>query len=157
MMTRAGAAMVNGRVFAMVTPAESVARRMTFDEPAADGVPVIFDPLTPSPAGSPVVADHVYGGVPPVALSAWEYATPTVPFASEDVPMTSAGATVSVRALLAVAFVLSLTVIFTLETPVAAAVGVPLIFCPFTLMPAGRPVADHVYGGSPPEAASACE
>ena len=45
-----------------------------------------------NPAGSdPLDTDHVYGGDPPAALSACEYATPTVPAGSDDVVILKAG------------------------------------------------------------------
>lgn len=45
----------------------------------------------------------------------------------------------------------SFTVTFTVD-PLAVC-GVPLMTFPERVRPAGRPVADHVYGGVPPAAA----
>ena len=47
----------------------SVALIVKFVVPAADGVPLIWpEELSDKPAGTtPVVIDHVYGGVPPLA------------------------------------------------------------------------------------------
>jgi hypothetical protein len=66
--------------------AESVAVTVKFDVPAAEGVPEIIPVAAsrPNPAGRvPAEIDHVYGAVPPVAVSAWLYTTPTVPSGSE--------------------------------------------------------------------------
>jgi hypothetical protein len=51
----------------------SVAFTVKLDEPAPVGIPEIVLPESVRPAGSdPVDTDHVYGGVPPVALSPCE-------------------------------------------------------------------------------------
>jgi hypothetical protein len=52
----------------------SVAFTVTFAVPAVPGVPDIVPPADRvSPAGSdPLATDHVYGGVPPDALSVFE-------------------------------------------------------------------------------------
>jgi hypothetical protein len=67
---------------------------------AATGV-VGVPPMTPAPdsvrpAGSvPVVTDHAYGGVPPVAANVCEYAVPTVPFErGDDVVIESGGGSI---------------------------------------------------------------
>jgi len=64
-----------------VPPALSVTCAVKLYDPTVVGVPVSAPALeSASPGGSgPVVTDHVYGGVPPVALKLWEYATPGVP------------------------------------------------------------------------------
>jgi len=55
------------------TEALSVTLTVKLDGPAVVGVPEIVPPERLSPAGSdPLATDQVYGGVPPVALSACE-------------------------------------------------------------------------------------
>ena len=112
------------------------------DGPAAIGVPEIVPPVRLSPAGSePLATDQVYGGVPPVAFSGCEYATPTVPGGNDEVLMLNAGALItSDRAVLADPEALSVTLTVTLDDP--AAVGVPEIVPPERVSPAGSdPVA----------------
>ena len=56
----------------------------------ADGVPLIkpVDAFSAKPVGNdPAVKAQVYGAVPPVTVSVWEYATPTWPFARDVVAM----------------------------------------------------------------------
>ena len=57
------------------------------------GVPDIVPPADRvNPAGSdPLATDHVYGGDPPEAASACEYAVPTVPAGSDEVVIVKAG------------------------------------------------------------------
>ena len=80
-----------------------------------------------------------------------------MPFGSDDVVIVSCPVIVSDRLLLAVrcvGFVESVTV--TTTVPELAPCGVPLM-TPLDgsmLRPAGRPVADHVYGVVPPVAAT---
>ncbi|HEY3838650.1 MAG TPA: hypothetical protein VGL72_18860, partial [Bryobacteraceae bacterium] len=132
---------------------------MKLDGPAALGVPDMVPPERLNPAGrDPVDSDHVYGGDPPVALSACEYATPVVPGGNEDVVIFRAGVLI-VNDNWAVAETDALSVTFTVKLDDAAAVGVPDMVPPERLNPGGRdPVdSDHVYGGDPPVALSACE
>src|SRR5439155_27368562 len=65
---------------------------------AAVGVPLITPADSDKPAGKVAGAtDHVYGGVPPVAVNGCEYATATVPAGSGDaVVITSGGGAVVV-------------------------------------------------------------
>jgi hypothetical protein len=68
------------------------------------GVPVIALPFTDNPGGNPV-AVHVYGAVPPVAVSAALYVALTLPVGSDVFVMVTFGAvmtTVSGCAVLAV-------------------------------------------------------
>ena len=120
---------------------------------AAVGVPVMAPVAVFSdrPAGNvPLVSDHVYGVVPPDAVSVAEYAVPTLPFGNDVVVIVSvAGVVVSVSA--AVALCAGLLESVTLKvsaTPDTAAVGVPVIapVAVFNDNPAGRvPLAsDHV-------------
>jgi hypothetical protein len=129
------------------------------DVPAAVGVPEIVLPARVNPAGSdPLATDQVYGGVPPDAFSVCEYPTPTVPAGNDEVLMFNAGALiVSDSPALADPEALSVTLTVKLDDP--AAVGVPEIVPPARFSPAGSdPVTtDHVYGGDPPVALSACE
>jgi hypothetical protein len=81
----------NGAVVDAV--ALSVTFTVKFDVPAVVGGPEIVLPDRFNPAGSvPLDTDHVYGGVPPVALRPCEYATPTVPAGNDDVVMLNGGA-----------------------------------------------------------------
>ena len=135
---KAGALIVNDRAAVADADALSVTFTVKLDEPAAIGVPDIVLPARLSPAGSdPLVTDHVYGGVPPVALSACEYAAPTVPAANDDVVILKAAALiVNDRAAVADADALSVT--FTVKLDEPAAVGVPDIVLPARLSPAGK-------------------
>ena len=125
------------------------------------GVPEIVPPAARvNPAGSdPLDTDHEYGGDPPEAASACEYAVPTVPAGSDDVVMLKAGGLiVSDSAAVVETDALSVTLTVKLLDP--AVPGVPDIVPPadrFNPPAAIRLATDHVYGGDPPEAASACE
>ena len=119
----------------------------------AVGVPVIAPVLvfSVSPAGSvPLVNDHVYGVVPPVAASVVEYAVPTVPLGNDEVVIDRvAGAIVRLSvADLVCAGLLESVAVKVSEVAVAVAVGVPLIrpVEPFRVSPAGSVplVNDHV-------------
>ena len=81
--------------------------------PALDGVPdrvPVCDIVNPGGAG-PVITDHAYGGVPPVAAKFWEYGAPTVPAGSVDCVVIdrAAGLIVRERAFVAVCEPLSET------------------------------------------------
>ena len=127
MILKAGALIVNDNAAVADPVALSVALTVKPDNPAVVGVPDIVPPERLNPAGSdPVETDHVYGGDPPVASSACEYATPTMPAGNDEVWITSGvGSTVSDRAFEAVAVVMS--VACTVNVAVPAADGVPLI------------------------------
>jgi hypothetical protein len=62
-------------------PAASVARTVKLEFPTPDGVPLIVPSAARlNPAGNePLATTQVYGGVPPLALRAAEYAVPTLP------------------------------------------------------------------------------
>src|SRR5439155_959465 len=130
---------------------------------AAVGIPLITPADSDKPAGKVAGAtDHVYGGVPPVAVNVCEYATPTVPAGSGDaVVITSGGGAAGLIVIDSdfdtVCEALSLT--WTLKVAVVAAVGVPPITPADSDKPAGRVpgVTDHVYGGVPPVAVNGCE
>lgn len=75
---------------------ESVTVSVTGLVPAAVGVPVIWpDAFIERPAGKPV-AEKVYGGAPPAALTLALYAEPTVP-AAREVVVIAGGPVVMVR------------------------------------------------------------
>src|SRR5262252_1163837 len=81
--------------FDAVSLAASVASTTNPLVPAAPGVPVSapVPASSASPAGRlPSAIDHVIGAVPPLAATASEYATLTVPVASDDVVTVSARA-----------------------------------------------------------------
>ena len=66
---KAGALIVNDNAAVADTDALSVTLIVKLDDAAAVGVPEIVPPERLNPAGSdPAETDHVYGGVPPVAL-----------------------------------------------------------------------------------------
>jgi hypothetical protein len=156
---KAGALIVNDSWAVAETDALSVTLTVKLDDAALVGVPDIVPPERTNPAGSdPVEMDHVYGGDPPVALSVWEYATPTVPAGNEEVVIRKAGALV-VNDNGAVADTDALSVTLTVKFDDPAAVGVPDIVLPERPRPAGRvPLEmDQVYGGDPPVASSVCE
>ena len=65
-----------------LTDALSATCTVKLNVPVAVGVPVMapVPAFSSSPPGSdPIVTDHVYGCVPPEAVSVCEYATPTAP------------------------------------------------------------------------------
>jgi hypothetical protein len=137
----------------------SVTFTMKFDVPAVVGGPEIVLPVRFNPAGSvPFETDQMYGGVPPVALSPCEYATPTVPADNDDVVMLNGGVLIRIDSA-AVVDAAALSVTFTVKFDVPAVVGGPEIVLPERLNPAGSVplVNDHVYGGVPPVALSPCE
>jgi hypothetical protein len=142
----------------------SVTATVKFELPLAVGVPEItpaFDSVRPA-GRLPEEIDHVYPGVPPLALSVKLYATPTCPAPSVVVLIVN-GAVVVVGEVvmekLAV-FVCagdSLSVTATVKFEVPLAVGVPEITPALDkVRPAGRLPAfiDQVYPGVPPPAAS---
>ena len=104
------------------------------------------------PAGSPA-AEKVYGVTPPVAPKFAVYAVPTTPVLRLVVETASAGGLiVNDKVLVAVFAGLaeSVTMMVTLDVP--AAVGMPVIWFAVTVRPAGSPVAENVYGETPPVA-----
>jgi len=136
----------------------SVTFTVKLAEPAAVGVPLMTPSTSVNPAGSdPLATDHVYGGVPPVALTACEYVFPAVPGGNKDVLILSAGAAI-VIASEALADADAASVALTLKLEVPAAVGVPEMVPPASVSPAGSdPLdTDHAYGELPPVAPSAC-
>ena len=125
--------------------------------PATVGVPEIRPAaLIARPGGRPV-ADHAYGAVPPVGATVLEYATPTCPFGSVAVATASAALMTTVYVFCAVPVIASFTVTTTEYVP--AAVGVPdnVAVDVLNVRPAGRPVADHVFGAVPPVEATVVE
>src|SRR5579872_4248472 len=115
--------------------------------PAAVGVPLSCPAvLRANPAGNvPLVTDHWYGDVPPLAVSVCVYAVPTVPLGTgEVVVIASPAPIVNLKFCVAVSELLSFACTVILEVP--AAVGVPLS-CPAVLRanPAGNVplVTDH--------------
>lgn len=64
----------------LTIPLASVAIVVNVDVPIAEGVPLIVQLLNDRPEGNePVVSEQLSGAVPPLVLSAWEYACPDVP------------------------------------------------------------------------------
>ena len=132
-----------------VTFAVSLAVTVTFAATVAVGVPAMtpVEALIVRPAGRPV-ADHVYGVFPPFAaigtLVAVPVAAPCIPGLVTTTPV------VQLNVALPVTFRVSFAVTVTLAVP--AAVGVPETAPVEELIdnPAGRPVADQIYGAFPP-------
>ncbi len=119
-------------------------------------------PSSVRPAGSaPPASDHEYGGVPPVAASVCEYATPTDP-AGRLVVVTSrgAGATATESSCVSVCVGVPPSVTFAVNGNEPAAVGVPDTTpdAGSRLKPGGSDPesSDQAYGGVPPVAASVC-
>ncbi len=144
-----GAALiVISKALLLVAPAKSVTRAVKLEVPAVVGVPEISPvaALSVNPAGSePVLLDHVYGGVPPVAVKVCEYGMPIVSAGREAVVTVRAGLIDMVNAWLAVARVLSRTV--TVNPVMPRVVGVPEITPVevLSIRPAGsEPVIFHV-------------
>jgi hypothetical protein len=158
---RPGGLIVSDNAAVAAPDALSVTFTVKFAVPAAVGVPEIVPPaLRFIPAGSdPLATDQVYGGAPPLAASACEYAVPTVPTGSDDVVIPKPGGLI-VNDSAAVAVAEGLSVTFTVKLAVPAAVGVPEIVPPaLRFRPAGSdpPASDQEYGGDPPVAVSGCE
>lgn len=141
-MLRAGSLIDSDRAAVAKADMLSVTRRVKLDEPATMGVPLMIPPERLNPAGSePLARDHVYGGVPPVALTGCAYPAPVVPNGSEEVVMVNAGELMTmVSAAVAEAVAPSVSLTVKLEGP--GAVGVPEIVLPESIKPAGSdPVA----------------
>jgi len=158
-----GALMVMARGAVAVVPAESVTSAVKLVVPLAVGVPLIKPllELSARPAGrEPAVSDHVYGGTPPVAVSARLYGADTVPAGSGEVVVITRLAMI-VTENDAVACSVSVSVTSTTKFAVPAAAGVPEISPVAELRdrPAGRAPPDnaHVYGPMPPAAAKVRE
>ena len=138
-----------------VPPTLSLSMIVKVYVPAVVGVPEMM-PVTGAserPTGNvPTDTDQVNGDVPPVIPRVWLYDSPTSLFGSVRVVITKAGLMVIINGLVAVAPILSVTMIVKLKVP--AVVGVPAI-APVDgvrVSPAGsKPVeSDQVYGTAPP-------
>jgi len=69
---------------ALAIPLASVAVAVKVEVPIAKGVPLIVQPLNDRPEGNePAVSEQLSGAVPPLVLSACEYACPNVPAGRE--------------------------------------------------------------------------
>ena len=136
-MLRTGALISSDRAAVVEADMLSVTLREKLEEPAPTGVPLIIPPARLKPAGSdPLAIDHVYGGVPPDALTDCEYPVPTVPTGNTEVVIFRAGALmVSKSAALADEDALSVTLTVKLAEP--ALVGVPEIVLPESPKPPG--------------------
>jgi hypothetical protein len=99
----------------------------------------------PSPFGNPV-ADHVYTPFPPVAVTVAEYGVFTKAATSVDGEIASAGSTVKRYVWPPVAWLLSVTVAFTVNGLPVVVVGVPVSapVVALKLIHPGKPVADNV-------------
>jgi len=155
-----------------VWPAASVTTTVNTEVPVAVGVPLIVPAAWPvvvnvKPDGkAPVAMDQVYGVVPPLAKSCvCGYAVPTVPAGSDSVVIESVSAMLIERAFEAVSgagpgeeSVTCTTNVLVPNEPVGVPVIVPFEFSvnPLGRLPELGTVA-HVYGITPPVAASVCE
>src|SRR5690348_6692593 len=138
-IVRTGELIARDRMAVLNTDALSVTITVNVDEPITAPVPDINPPaLRLSPAGSdPLATDHVYGGDPPVALSVWEYGSPTVPAGNnEEVIVNTRELMVSDTAAVPEADALSLT--FNVKVDAPMAVGVPVMVPPTRLSPGGN-------------------
>ena len=147
--------------FVAVDDALSVALKVKLDAPGVVGVPSIC-PRCGSRlrlAGNcPLASDHEYGGVPPVAFSEAEYVWPTVPLLAGQAPIDTPAIMISDK--LAVAEADALSVTFTLNGVVPAALGTPKIAPPALndkLCGSDPAAIDQLYGGVPPTACKLCE
>ena len=135
---------------------------MKFAVTAEVGIPLITpaaDNVRPA-GGVPVVTDHAYGGVPPVAAKLCEYEVPTAPFGRGDAVVIESGGASTVRTNDFVVICDALSRTWTVKFAVPAVVGVPVIApAADNVRPAGGvpDVTDHMYGGAPPEAAKLWE
>jgi hypothetical protein len=126
--------------------------------PRADGVPEITPPLDSDKlvGKAPVITDHVYGPVPPVAASVWLYGVPIVPLGRLVVVTTTGDVIVIVSGcgvLHENGVMVSQAVTLKLDNP--GTVGVPEITPVVAFKPklvGNEPEDDHVYGPVPPVA-----
>jgi hypothetical protein len=132
--------------------------------PEAVGVPEIrpVSGARLSPAGRPPWTDQVYGVVPPLACSMFEYLVPLVPEDKDDVVIARAtGATASVRETDFVCTGLDESVTLNVNLVELFVVGCPEMIPvdAARLSPAGRlpEEIDHVYGAVPPFACRTVE
>ena len=97
--------------------------RFVVPTPAAVGVPEIAPAeLMAKPAGRvPLVMVHVYGGMPPLAAMAPEYAVPTVPATSAPVVTAGAAGTVMVAVAVLVVSAMEVAVTVTVAAVLEAA------------------------------------
>src|SRR5437764_10028239 len=119
-MVRAGAAILMLSALLAVVSLLSVTRALKLKLRAAVGIPVtIQEGLSVNPSGSaPEATVQVLPPDPPVAVSACEYATPTIPSGSEAVEITSgAGLTWMPSACVAVALAASMSLAVNVARP----------------------------------------
>jgi len=149
------AAIVKLRFFVVVTDALSVTITTNTEVPDAEGIPEI-DPAVDKlkPEGKvPDARDQLYAGLPPAALKFWLYATPTDPLERGEAVVIArgGGATAIASARSAAWFGAALSVTEKVGLKVPATEGVPLRVPPApNKRPGGRPLADQLYGVTPP-------
>jgi hypothetical protein len=135
-----------------LAPAESVTVIVTEKLPMTLVVPEITPVFASmfSPTGRPLAA-HAYGVVPALAATVVEYAVPWCAAGSDAVLIAGTSLIVNEYVFDPVAPAASVTVTTTLNVPFC--VGVPEMSPPLPVvvidMPAGNPVALHVYGPVP--------
>jgi hypothetical protein len=163
-VTSSAAATVMPRVANAVRLSLSVTSTVKLNVPVVVGVPEITPVLVESerpPGKLPELRFHVYGEVPPVAVSVAEYGTFTVPPDKLVVEIFSAGLMMMLNAAVAVCGELSVSVTRTVKLYVPTLVGAPEI----TPVPAvndkpGGKLPElmlQVYGVTPPVAARVVE
>jgi hypothetical protein len=143
-------------------PLLSVTSMLKLNVPSELGVPVMapVDGFSVRPGGNePLAIEKVYGGVPPVATAADEYARPTVPVFAGQTSFRSGGLMTMLQFDVAVPAALPVeSTTWAVKLNVPAVVGVP-VMAPvdeLSVKPAGNePVMiENVYGGTPPVATS---
>ena len=156
-----GGLTVSGKVLValMGGVCESVTLTVTEEVPVPVGLPVTTPVLGSRVAheGRPV-ADHLYGVSPPLAARETVYGTVNTPWGSTEVVIPS-GIALTSSGKVSVTLTAVDPVTFTVTVDVPTVVGIPVISPVLGSMFAhtGRPVADHVYGFSPPVAVRVVE
>jgi hypothetical protein len=128
------------------------------------GVPEIapVDGFNPSPEGrGPDWIDQIYGGMPPAAVSIWEYGSPTLPSGNGDtVLIVGFPKILMVRSRVADRDKLSVTWTVIVIIPVISP-GVPAMIpvAGLKVRPVGNvpAIIDHTHGSEPPVESRVCE
>jgi hypothetical protein len=125
-LSGAGATVIPN-VFVIEAKLASTTFTVKVEIPDAAGVPLIWEPDKFRPEGrAPVVMDHVYGTVPPLACKVCEYGTPTWPAGKLPVDIASAGATTILNAWVSESGFLPELVALTVKLKVPEEFGDPL-------------------------------
>lgn len=116
---------------------ESVTVTVTVEVPGVVGVPLTVQLVRVKPAGREPVMEHVYGVVPPLAVTVELNGTPTVPLGNVFVSVNAAGSITMVSGPVVdcVGFPASVTLTEIVALP--AVMGVPATAHPERVRPAG--------------------